>query len=610
MRGAVIPPNTSSALGRYTFSTLSIDGAHSKTNDWDGVYIVITFRDGFGKNLPAGLFCVPSEDSNNVGWVIVVCILSGIDLTAYAVRTDRGNILTAVAILANLFDVHISLKFCVEHLTRNLNSCLMIKKTTDPKAVLVRQTMHDLQTATTIDSWERMLQDVDKRFDALDAAVIKSFVLRINPRHFCDFANVRELVNEDLIQEIRFSYYLGALQEIYQEKKTLAELQEMAARDISDGDMPIGLPLPSFAVSRTNMVEGENLAGITPGYTSQGYREVVPPMAVELWSKWCNIITETMHDNVRNSTKKTPDNVLTTIGSSHYFHSKDNRCTQLNHTIITSENGDSNSELVVRTWNKETAPSLREQYGRVVTMQFDKITQEMTFTCYCSTCSTGKAVCGHIFKAFQVSRDLGLIPRHWGWPKLTEPSFWHPAYMLSNYPSAPHKITIPNNSAVTSITNESREKLIYPAPAYMSMKARKTKKERIASLGELDTQIHSSSSSSRKKRGGQKYTKLGLRNKARNATKSYIQAMIVAFEEDLFNTNENLSPRANEAIAVLTNTKKKKGNKPCKYCAETGHNPKKCPYRFGPQESASKLVPGAYQVCYGWGWITYCIVLV
>lgn len=109
---------------------LFIDGAFSKTDSYDGCLVCVSAANGESGNTPLAAAWIPRETSAGMLFIIVMLAASGFDFSRTPVFTDRGHLLSAVTVAFLSFGIEVSLKYCIEHIIRNVNHHFNIKKRT------------------------------------------------------------------------------------------------------------------------------------------------------------------------------------------------------------------------------------------------------------------------------------------------------------------------------------------------------------------------------------------------------------------------------------------------------------------------------------------------
>ena len=113
-------PHASCIFQKFCIPKLHIDGCFSKTPQYDGVIIAVVATAFNGQNLLLVAAWVPSENIDNLVWVVGMLIISDISVHSVPLCADRGKLLHAAAVLQKEDNVVLSLKCCLEHIIRNV----------------------------------------------------------------------------------------------------------------------------------------------------------------------------------------------------------------------------------------------------------------------------------------------------------------------------------------------------------------------------------------------------------------------------------------------------------------------------------------------------------
>ena len=139
---------------------------------------------------------LPSEFASHVAWMLLNLAKAGLDLSEYPVQTDRGNITDAVRWIYKQCNYVISLKYCLEHIIRNVNNTFKIS---DPMRPALRLHIQNLHQSTTIHEFHKATTDLfgfHSPSNSLLGFEIANYLLRIHPIHWTVFGN-RESIPEE-----------------------------------------------------------------------------------------------------------------------------------------------------------------------------------------------------------------------------------------------------------------------------------------------------------------------------------------------------------------------------------------------------------------------------
>ena len=85
-------PYASRIFQKFCIPKIHIDGCFSKTPQCDGVIIAVVATAFNGQNLILAAAWVPSENVDNLVWVVRMLIISDISVHSVPSHTDRGKL--------------------------------------------------------------------------------------------------------------------------------------------------------------------------------------------------------------------------------------------------------------------------------------------------------------------------------------------------------------------------------------------------------------------------------------------------------------------------------------------------------------------------------------
>ena len=217
---------------------LELDGTFMKSEKYNGVCIVITAKTGEFKNISLAIAIVPSETAENFAWVFMNLKAAGIDMSKYAVFTDRGKQLNAYKRLYHFGCRWLHIKNCTYHICKNVASKF------HNYAQELRAKIFRLQASKCILAYVNNLREINRIYDtSADFANIQEsilfYLMKLHPTQFSVAGNV-DLVEEDAAM-LKFIWGPCGL----------------------DG---YGEPKPLFGNRTTNGVEGENNGMLHNGF--------------------------------------------------------------------------------------------------------------------------------------------------------------------------------------------------------------------------------------------------------------------------------------------------------------------------------------------------------
>ena len=273
-RCAVGIPNMALIFRHLCLPYIQIDGAHVKTELYDGVVLVVVAKLGDGSCILLSIAYVPSETKVHLVWYLLALYYSGIPIETIPIFSDRGNLIAATKALHKHFKITLSIKFCLEHIFRNIVHKFNLEKEQGLQRV-IRARLHVLQSAETFEDFryecEKTCELQDTKDPALGAKTI-DYLLRIHPIHWTVFGNRPSLGGEDVW--LRGYQYL-----ILNVRHKLGDCSQAAKSklaDFVDHSLPRGKMLPLFHVSRNNQAESSaNLLN------KSGIRHCIPAVGID-----------------------------------------------------------------------------------------------------------------------------------------------------------------------------------------------------------------------------------------------------------------------------------------------------------------------------------------
>jgi hypothetical protein len=114
----MVPSFIESACNLYFLSTVDFQRPMSSME------FTFSFlgRNGSGANIYLTFSALPDETCNHMAWFLKMLIRAECNITAFPIFTDQGNILAMARALTEEFGLEVSLKFCEEHIIRNMVS--------------------------------------------------------------------------------------------------------------------------------------------------------------------------------------------------------------------------------------------------------------------------------------------------------------------------------------------------------------------------------------------------------------------------------------------------------------------------------------------------------
>ena len=178
-------PRIIGIVGFGSFNILFVDGCHCKDMTYEGAIILVTVKTSLAHSLSVILAFVPLENANHMSWVVQMIIKTGVDLSDLPVFTDRGNLLAAASVLEQSLGIVMNLKFCAEHIIRNINHQFRIKKAKESQ---VRNAVNALSGSSALDTYETKISGISCN-DNLGPAIAR-YLLQIHPTQFTVYGNM------------------------------------------------------------------------------------------------------------------------------------------------------------------------------------------------------------------------------------------------------------------------------------------------------------------------------------------------------------------------------------------------------------------------------------
>ena len=269
-----------------------IDGTFHNNNLYDGLLIQLSAKHGFGGVLPVIAAWMPVENKENFVFFLITMKVMGFDIEEIPFMTDRGPLLSAVRYLHEFYDIEITLKFCTEHIIRNIVKVHNISKSDIPT---LRKIVMGCQQATNLEIY---ITNVDKLKNCfpMNGNDIVIYVMSIHPRHWCVMGNL-----EALSDNCWLPGYMAKLKSCINQREGLND--EQSSHVINDfqfyGNLPLGNKSRLFGISRNNVAESQaNMAKIN------GIRSIIPPLSVKKWLECAMTVLTTYFSKVNEMWNK------------------------------------------------------------------------------------------------------------------------------------------------------------------------------------------------------------------------------------------------------------------------------------------------------------------
>jgi len=268
-------PNAALIFRHLCLPVLHIDGAFYRIPLYDGVVILITAKNANGAMLLLGAAWVPNENSINFCWILELLHLSGFNFDTFPIMTDRGHLLSAATMMKHARpDLCISLKYCTEHIIRNVQYRFSIK---NAEAKALRAYVGQLQSAFTVGRYISTINNLLNRFPE-KGNKIALYLMRIHPRHWTVFGNRNKISDNQWVPD-----YLTLMARLALELELTPDYDGQDPNEFAKGllyasKVPLGEKYPLMGAARNNLAE--SAANVLK---ESGVRSHVPPVAVHLF---------------------------------------------------------------------------------------------------------------------------------------------------------------------------------------------------------------------------------------------------------------------------------------------------------------------------------------
>ena len=231
----------SDLVGDTTFAIHSIDGCHSRCDNYDGVIINITTKTLSGNCLLVAFGLIPQEDVSRLAWFLQCCQKHGLKFV-FPLLTDQGKLLAAVRSIHESLQFKFVLFLCLQHIIRCIKATfpLLFGSTPTGKALLssLRKHVHDAAYCTTTTIFFAIIGRMMEEFIHLnphkadDIVGVVLYLFSLDPRVWTVFANTNLYDVEDYN-----SFVADAATMCYSVKEFHLGLQKNFGNDVIDVDL-------------------------------------------------------------------------------------------------------------------------------------------------------------------------------------------------------------------------------------------------------------------------------------------------------------------------------------------------------------------------------------
>jgi hypothetical protein len=284
-------PNGAKIHARCLQPLFIVDGGFPKTNEYDGVYIIFMGKTGGGANVLLSFAAIPDETCNHMSWVLSMLIRAGYDITAFPIYTDRGNVLSAARALKEEFGIEVSLKFCMEHICRNMVAKFKVKG--EANIARLRSCVASIFGASYVTALSTSFNQLALSFDCGDEMAV--YLLLIDPLHYSTCANKATTDQSEVLlwRKAALREHIASV-----DGTDAASISNEDIAALIDSPVPSGFPHPNWETTRTSSVESEMGAAARVDSWA-GFRNFPPPIAVQAMLKKSGITLEKeLNDNL------------------------------------------------------------------------------------------------------------------------------------------------------------------------------------------------------------------------------------------------------------------------------------------------------------------------
>jgi hypothetical protein len=580
---------TRASNSQGTFNMFFIDGTHSKCGDYDGMHIQLVGRDGEQKNTILAVALVPKENCSNMVWFIRMCLLSGLAVDDKPIFCDRGHLLSAAVALRES-GVFLNLKYCTEHIIRNVVSKFQLQNNKDIKGLLYR-----LQGAKLFSSYCNTLDEITRHC----GWKLRVYLIGIDPMHWCVFAN-RSLSwcnNEEHMSEYDLfcayrknqRWLLGIQGDAPSGGGSLEDNPVSEEVLVSSTSLvPLGFPARLYNNRDTNAVEGENNAALLNGSRSSS-----PFIAIYSHMLRFMHVYSVKNDKANDFIQQGLSGQL--VIPKDYWKKTQASADQFKVSITNIHNQE---HAVLLQLPQDIKFSASVFFPTVANCSTRVFVTESRLLCTCSNADQTGLPCPHVVATVRALISCGAINAV-QYQDLVRGTY-DAVYFVDSYIDAfyGNVVTLPVEDECQALSQDPK---VLPPPRYRRVRLGRPHKKRIRSSGE-EANGSQSWNSSRALRTPSKGA-IGFNNLTNNARR------VGKLQSSPLNSNvdSNYFFRLAEDNTSVTaqlqeNTMKPESHQTrsykCSRCQSAGHNAKTCPFKQGNDDyvEPENLHPGHYVV--------------
>jgi hypothetical protein len=559
-----------------------IDGTFSKTNEYDGTVLTLVALNGNSAVIPLVVATVPAETTSHMAWFIQMCIRAGYPMEDFPIMTDRGNLLAAARALEEKLNIVLNLKFCVEHLIRNVTAMFDLDK---DQETIIRASVEKIQQSSYLTTLSDHFNHLVSVFGEEKGCGIGIYLLGIDPVHWIVYAN-KDICDDKGLSEWRrdmLRHFISKLEGV---------LPELIVDEVIDSylssPVPVGRKFALLFRNRSNPVESEFSGGPQKKTVAITYRDLMPALLIKSWVMRASLVLQRelaeFDDLFKNSRQP-----WSTVGAA-LLNDLIEETTKYMYGGTTTENG-----IVYHYVTHCDVPEYR----------YKVLVAGCNSYCHCTNRLMSLFLCPHIrvvilHLADNCSPDdpeLHDLPRS---VDLVHVSYLNEsAFKVLSEESS--QIKIPSHTDIMNVSVSAFDILQSP-PRYQKKRPNGSMK-RFKSKGELGAGNYHR----RKKRGNRKqYTSKGLLVKRRKVTKPMIATFRLIAASGIFDPlvykhepSELTQPQSVRLLKVIFDCGKKKLLH-CSECGSEHHTIRECELflRFGRKLRPQIFITGNRYVVY------------
>jgi hypothetical protein len=180
-----------SVFNHLCLPIMYVDGAFAKDPLYDGTIIILVAKLGNGStSIPLAIAHVPIKSSVHLVWLLLLLVWAGLDVEAFPWFSDRGYLLSASRFLFSQYGLLLSIKYCLEHIIRNVTVKFGLKKLGQTQLHTLIQECQTSQTIAHFDfAIEKVFDYPQSTTKPLCSYKMALYLLSVHPIHWTVFGN-------------------------------------------------------------------------------------------------------------------------------------------------------------------------------------------------------------------------------------------------------------------------------------------------------------------------------------------------------------------------------------------------------------------------------------